>query len=92
VPWQFFATALTESSASLVSAARIISKVYFPRLVVPLSAICSGLIDALIATLVLLVLMAVLRRQLSREAAVAANLFFSRRCSRPSRRESGLAR
>jgi lipopolysaccharide transport system permease protein len=57
VPWQFFATALTESSASLVSAARIISKVYFPRLVVPLSAICSGLIDALIATVVLLVLM-----------------------------------
>jgi lipopolysaccharide transport system permease protein len=57
LPWQLFATALTESSASLVSAARIISKVYFPRLVVPLSAMFSALVDAAITTVILLVLM-----------------------------------
>jgi lipopolysaccharide transport system permease protein len=57
LPWQLFATALTESSASLVSAARIISKVYFPRLIVPLSAIFSALVDAAITTLILFVLL-----------------------------------
>lgn len=57
VPWQLFATALTESSASLVSAARIISKVYFPRLVVPLSAMFSAVVDAAITTVILFLLM-----------------------------------
>ncbi len=57
LPWQFFSNALTESSASLVASARIISKVYFPRLLVPLSAILGGLIDALIAGVILFVLM-----------------------------------
>src|SRR5262245_14675339 len=55
LPWQFFSNALTESSASLVASARIISKVYFPRLIIPLSAILGGLVDVLIATGILLV-------------------------------------
>ena len=57
LPWQFFANALTESSNSLVASARIISKVYFPRLIIPVSAVLSGTLDALIATAILLILM-----------------------------------
>lgn len=58
LPWQFFANALTESSGSLVASARIISKVYFPRLIIPISSVVSGIVDLVIATAVLLVLMA----------------------------------
>ena len=57
LPWQFFSNALSESSNSLVASARIISKVYFPRLIIPISAVLSGVLDALIATAILLVLM-----------------------------------
>ncbi len=59
LPWQFFASALSESSNSLVASARIISKVYFPRLIIPASAVLSGIIDSLIAFVILLVLMLV---------------------------------
>jgi len=57
LPWQFFQNAITESSSSLVVSARIISKVYFPRLIIPLSAVVSGLLDAVISVGLLLVLM-----------------------------------
>lgn len=57
LPWQFFANALSESSNSLVASARLISKVYFPRLIIPISAVLSGVLDALIATSILLILM-----------------------------------
>jgi lipopolysaccharide transport system permease protein len=57
LPWQFFANALTESSASLVGASRIISKVYFPRLIIPVSAVLGGLVDAFISFALLLVFM-----------------------------------
>ena len=45
LPWQFFANALAESSNSVVASANIISKVYFPRLIIPASAVLSGLLD-----------------------------------------------
>src|SRR5690606_37876138 len=45
LPWQFFSTALAGSSASLVSNANLISKVYFPRLLVPMSALGVALVD-----------------------------------------------
>ena len=48
LPWQFFSTALSGSSASLVSNSNLISKIYFPRLLVPMSAIGVALIDFLI--------------------------------------------
>jgi lipopolysaccharide transport system permease protein len=51
LPWQFFSNALSESSNSLVVSARMISKVYFPRLLVPSSAVLSGLLDLGIAGL-----------------------------------------
>ena len=57
IPWQLFAQALTQASNSLVANDRLITKVYFPRLVIPLSAVLSGLVDFLIAFIILLALM-----------------------------------
>src|SRR6202162_6134365 len=57
LPWQLFAFALSESSNSLVGSQNLITKVYFPRLVVPLAAVLAGLVDFAIAFVVLLGLM-----------------------------------
>lgn len=57
VPWTFFANALTQSSNSLVNNANLIQKVYFPRLIIPISAVLAGVIDFLLAFLVLLGIM-----------------------------------
>ena len=57
VPWQLFAHALTESSTSLVANQNLITKVYFPRLVIPISAVLGGLADFLIAFGVLIGMM-----------------------------------
>ena len=57
LPWQFFTSALSESSNSLVAAANMVSKVYFPRLIVPASAILSGLLDFLISLVLLFAVM-----------------------------------
>jgi lipopolysaccharide transport system permease protein len=59
LPWQFFATSLSEASNSLVVNANLISKVYFPRLVVPASAIITSLVDFAISCGLLAVLMAI---------------------------------
>jgi len=48
LPWQFFATSLSESSNSLVGNANLISKVYFPRLIVPAGAVITSFVDFLI--------------------------------------------
>jgi lipopolysaccharide transport system permease protein len=58
LPWQFFANALSECSNSLISNANLISKVYFPRLVVPTSAVIVSFVDFLISGIILLGLMA----------------------------------
>ena len=58
LPWQLFAHALSESSNSLVANERLITKVYFPRLVVPVSAVLGGLLDFAIAFVILLLMMA----------------------------------
>ena len=57
LPWQLFAHALTESSNSLVGNQNLITKVYFPRLVVPISAVLGGLVDFAIAFVILLAMM-----------------------------------
>ena len=57
LPWQLFAYALTESSNSLVSNQQLISKVYFPRLVVPIAAVIAGLVDFAMAFLVLVAML-----------------------------------
>ena len=56
LPWQFFATALSESSNSLIGNANLISKIYFPRLIVPAGSVITSLVDFLI-TLALLAAM-----------------------------------
>ena len=49
LPWQFFASALSEASTSLIANANMISKIYFPRLIVPASAVIVALADFLIS-------------------------------------------
>jgi lipopolysaccharide transport system permease protein len=55
VPWSYFANALTSATNVIVENQRIITKVYFPRLILPFSAVCSGLVDFSIAFGVLLI-------------------------------------
>src|SRR5262249_5906417 len=57
VPWTFFSNGLNQSSNSLVSSAGLITKVYFPRLAVPIATVFSGLVDFGLAFLVLLGMM-----------------------------------
>lgn len=57
LPWTFFAAALTRSGNSLVTSANLISKVYFPRIIVPTASVLSALVDFAIAFLVLLAMM-----------------------------------
>jgi lipopolysaccharide transport system permease protein len=58
LPWQLFAHALTESSNSLVGNQNLITKVYFPRLMVPMSAVLGGIVDFGIAFVILLAMLA----------------------------------
>ena len=57
VPWTFFAYGLSQSSNSLVGSQNLITKVYFPRLVIPISSVLSGVVDFLVAFAILLVMM-----------------------------------
>src|ERR1700721_336015 len=56
-PWQFFANSLSEASASLIVNTNLISKVYFPRLIIPAGAVITSLVDLLISAALLGVLM-----------------------------------
>jgi lipopolysaccharide transport system permease protein len=57
LPWIFFAAAIGTSGQSLVGSANLVSKVYFPRLIIPLASVGAGLVDLLISTGVLLLMM-----------------------------------
>lgn len=57
LPWQLFANSLSESSSSLIGNANLISKVYFPRIIIPASAVIVSLVDFLISFAILFVLM-----------------------------------
>jgi lipopolysaccharide transport system permease protein len=57
LPWQLFSHAVSESSNSLVSNERLITKVYFPRLMIPIAAVLGGLMDFAVAFLILVVMM-----------------------------------
>jgi lipopolysaccharide transport system permease protein len=57
LPWSFFATALADSANSLISNANLISKVYFPRLIVPIAAVMVALVDFLISFAIFVALM-----------------------------------
>lgn len=54
VPWTYFSTALTGASNSLVASTNLLTKVYFPRLVIPLAPVLAGLVDFAIAFVVLI--------------------------------------
>jgi lipopolysaccharide transport system permease protein len=57
LPWQFFSTGLSEASNSLIGNERLISKVYFPRLIIPASSIITSLVDFLISLALMFMLM-----------------------------------
>ena len=58
LPWQFFSSALADASTSLIGNTSLISKVYFPRLIIPLSAVATALVDFAITLVMLAALMA----------------------------------
>jgi lipopolysaccharide transport system permease protein len=57
LPWQFFSSALAESSGSLISNSNLIGKVYFPRLIIPCASVVVSFIDFLVAFIVLIGMM-----------------------------------
>lgn len=57
LPWQFFATSFTEASNSLISNSNMLTKIYFPRLIVPSSTVIVNLVDFLISFIILVGLM-----------------------------------
>ena len=57
LPWQFFANSLSEASNSLVGNANLISKIYFPRLIIPASSVITSFVDFLISGIILIGLM-----------------------------------
>lgn len=59
IPWQLFSYALTEASGSIVANERLITKVYFPRVLIPLASVLGGLVDVAVTFVLLLVLMAI---------------------------------
>ena len=65
VPWTFFANSITASGNSLVGSANLITKVYFPRLIVPAAAMLAGLVDFLLAFVLLCLLMVYYRTGLT---------------------------
>jgi homopolymeric O-antigen transport system permease protein len=58
LPWTFFASAITTASNSLVGSTHLITKIYFPRLIIPAAAVAAGLVDLALAFVILAALMA----------------------------------
>jgi lipopolysaccharide transport system permease protein len=58
LPWQFFSTSLTESSNSLIANPNLISKIYFPRFIVPASSVITSFADLVISFAIMVVMMA----------------------------------
>jgi|ERR1043166_125402 lipopolysaccharide transport system permease protein len=58
LPWQFFSTALSESSMSLIGSSNLISKIYFPRLIIPAGSVITAFVDFLITLGLMVLLMA----------------------------------
>jgi len=74
LPWTFFSNAVTNGGNSLVNNAALITKVYFPRMLIPGAAVCAGLVDFGIASLILIGLMAYYGVALSSGAAMVIPL------------------
>lgn len=76
VPWTFFSNTITASGNSLVGSAHLITKVYFPRLIVPAAAMLAGLVDFVLAFLLLVVLMIYYRVPLTTQVLFLPALVF----------------
>ena len=76
LPWQFFSTAFAEAANSIVGNGHMISKIYFPRLILPLSSVAVGIIDFLISFVILIFMMIGYHTPVSARAA-ALPLFFA---------------
>lgn len=76
LPWQFFANSFIESSNSLIGNANLISKVYFPRLIIPSSAVIVSFVDFLISLAILAILMGFYRFTPSRQILCLPIFFF----------------
>lgn len=61
LPWQFFSSSLTEASNSLIGNANLISKIYFPRLIIPASTVITAMVDFAISFVILIAIMIVYR-------------------------------
>jgi lipopolysaccharide transport system permease protein len=57
LPWQFFSSAISEASNSLISNTQLITKVYFPRIIIPISSVVTSFIDFLVSFVILIFLM-----------------------------------
>lgn len=57
LPWTFFANSISASAESIIGASTLITRVYFPRLIIPLASVCTALVDFAIAFFILLILM-----------------------------------
>ena len=57
LPWTFFANSISSSSESIVAASTLITRVYFPRIIIPLTSVCTALVDFAVASIILLILM-----------------------------------
>lgn len=57
LPWTFFANAISNSGNSIVGSAHLITKVYFPRMIIPVASVCAGLVDLAVAFPMLVILM-----------------------------------
>jgi lipopolysaccharide transport system permease protein len=57
LPWTFFANAITSSGNSIVGSSQLITKIYFPRPIIPVAAVCAGLVDLAVAFPMLVVLL-----------------------------------
>jgi len=71
LPWTFFAASITRSSESLVASTNLITKVYFPRLIIPAASVCAALVDLAVSFLALFVLMLLFRIGLTWQLALA---------------------
>ncbi len=76
VPWTFFANSITASGNSLVGSANLITKVYFPRLIVPAAAMLAGLVDFVLAFVMLCLLMLYYRVTLTAQVLFLPVLVF----------------
>src|SRR5437016_11190259 len=61
LPWQLFSRAITESTTSLVTDQRLITRVYFPRIIVPIATTLAAAVDFLVSAVLLAILMLVYR-------------------------------